>query len=152
MLLAAATFNIVPDPLFSALMILPFAVTAFGLHALLFKPYVAYIEGREQATVGAREEARQLQDKAAAALADLEDRLSSAREEAAAIRATARETALRKESEIMTAARTQAGERLEEALATLAKEREGAREEVKAMATTLSTDVAERVLGRSVAA
>jgi len=152
MMLAAATFNIVPDPLFSALMVLPFAVTAFGLHALLFKPYVAYIEGREQATDGARAEARQLQDKADAALADLEARLAGAREEAAAIRAAARETALKKEAEILSAARAEAGAKLETALDQLSQERDAARDEIKALATTLSTDVAERVLGRSVAA
>lgn len=152
MLLAAASFNIVPDPLFAGLMVLPFAVTALGLHALLFKPYVAYIEGREAATDGARAEARALQDKADAALADLEARLAAAREEASAVRAAARESALKQEAAIMTAARGEAGARLGEALAELATERDAVRGEIKAMATTLSTEVAERVLGRSVAA
>lgn len=152
MLLAAAAFNIVPDPTFSALMVLPFAVTAIGLHLLLFKPYLAYLEARESATDGARAEARSLDAKAEEALTELEARLATAREEAAAVRASTRDAALKREAEQLQAARDQAAATLDEALEELTREHEAARAEVKEMAIALSSDLADQVLGRSAAA
>lgn len=152
MLIAAAGFNLFPDPLFSALMVLPFAVTAAGLHLLLFKPYMAYLEAREQVTQGAQADAVRLDQQAEEALQAVEAALAAAREEAAAIRAQAREAALREEAEILSAARAKAGDRLDVALEAIRVECEAARADLRVSAQQLAADVADGVLGHAEAA
>lgn len=144
--------QIIPDPLFAALMTLPFAVTVFGLWQILLEPMRAYLEGREHATVGVRAEAQKLDHEAESKLADIEARLAKAREVAAVRRETLRRQALSAEQGAIDAARRQAEGKVGEALAVLAQESQAARTALRASGEQLSHEIAGRVLGRDVAA
>jgi F-type H+-transporting ATPase subunit b len=144
--------QIIPDPLFAALMTLPFAVTLFGLWKILLEPMRAYLEGREHAAVGVRAEARKLDHEAETKLADIEIRLAKAREGAAARREALRRQALSAEQTAIDAARRQAEGKVGEALAVLGQESQAARTALRASGEQLSHEIAGRVLGRDVAA
>lgn len=152
MLIAAASFEIIPTPDFAAWMTLPFLATMISLHVLLFKPYLAYLEARESASDGARAEASRLAAEADAALVTLEARIAEAKAGAVAARASRRDAAIAQEAEILGAARGEANATLDAALAELSGEVDTARGEVRTLAAALSRDLAGQVLGRGVAA
>lgn len=144
--------QIIPDPIFAALMALPFAVTVFALWAILLEPMRAYLEGREQATVGARHEAHSLAHATEAKIVQIEERLGKAREASATRRAAVRQEALSAEQVAIEAARRQADGQVTAALASISQEAEAARGALQASARSLSTDIASQVLGRGVQA
>lgn len=142
--------QIIPDPSFALLMTLPFLVTMVALNVLLVRPFREYLESREQATDGARDEATSLEAEAADKLGTLEARLADARSRAADAREAVRQEGLDYEAATLRKARGAAEARLEEALQGIAAEREAAGRSLRDSASVLSTDIAARVLGRSV--
>jgi F0F1-type ATP synthase membrane subunit b/b' len=57
--------NIIPDPILVVLQALPFLVLLAGLHVILYKPMLAYLAERREATAGAKKAAQELQERAA---------------------------------------------------------------------------------------
>lgn len=144
--------QIIPDPVFAALMALPFLVTVVALWRILLEPMRAYLEGRSEATVGARHEAEHLLHEAESGVKRIEARLSEAREAAANRREAVRRQAIAAESVAIEGARADAEARIGAALHTIATEAEAARGALLAQAQSLSTDIAGQVLGRAVQA
>jgi F-type H+-transporting ATPase subunit b len=144
--------QIIPDPLFAAIMTIPFLVTLVALNVILVKPMREYLEGRDGAIHGARKEAAELDASAEAKLSELEARLTTARQEAAQVRADHRRRGLENEREILSAARAKAEAEVTAALAIISGEAESARTAIGQTAKNLSVDIAGRVLGRGLGA
>ena len=79
--------QIIPNPTIMALQIVPFVVTLAALYFIIFKPMLAYLEGREQVVAKDRADAERLASELAAKMADYESRLAAARSEATELRA-----------------------------------------------------------------
>lgn len=144
--------QIIPDPIFTAVMLLPFLFTYAVLSTLLVKPMRLYLEGRDAAVSGARKEALALEAQVEDKLTDLEARLATARKEAAAVRAEHRERGMAAERERVDAARAEAEGQISAAIAEIVSERDAARGSLEGMAKAISVDIAGRVLGRSIQA
>ncbi len=140
--------NIVPDPILVAVQILPFLVLMTGLHLILFKPMLAYLDRRKAATVGARAEAAALQAQSGAALDRYEHALTAARAEIADIRAGARAEANAAHAAKVAAARAEVDARVGAALVQLRADATAARSGLGSQAQGIAADVARQVLGR----
>lgn len=140
--------NIIPDLVLTALLMVPFLVLVAGMHFILYKPMLAYLDARGTATVGARKEAEALQARASERLAEWEAALAKAQAEVTEFRAERRAEAQANYQRIVAEARAAAESRLAEALATVRAESSAARAELEGQARLLSRDVAVSVLGR----
>ena len=138
--------EILPDPWMLFLQAVPFTLTLWMLHTVLFKPMVAYLEARDEAIYGSRRDAEALQAKAAAKLEEYESALSSARAEASSARAEARRTAQEEREAKVSAARAAADEKIDEAIATISNEKELAKKELNRIATGLADEITLTVL------
>lgn len=138
--------EILPDPWMLFLQAVPFTLTLWMLHTVLFKPMVAYLEARDEAIYGSRRDAETLQAKAAAKLEEYEAALSSARREAASARAEARREAQDEREVKVAAAREAAEKKINEAIATISGEKELAKKELNRIATGLADEITVTVL------
>jgi F0F1-type ATP synthase membrane subunit b/b' len=144
--------TIIPDPVTAIVMTIPFIITYFALNYILFRPLFAYLEERDHVVHDAKHETQDLTGKIEQQMATLEQKLRGARDEAAAVRATARHAAHEQETAIIAAARAEADAHVDEAIKAIHAEEKTASATMKATATELSTDIAKQVLGREVRA
>ncbi|MDP2315165.1 MAG: ATP synthase F0 subunit B [Pseudomonadota bacterium] len=140
--------NIIPDLVLVGTLMVPFLVLVAGLHFILYKPMLAYLEARANATVGARKEAEALQGKAAARLAEWDAALAAARLEVTDFRAQRRAGAQALHARVVAEARGAAEAHLSQAIAGIRAEADAARNELDATSRALSREVAAQVLGR----
>jgi F-type H+-transporting ATPase subunit b len=138
------------DPLIAVLTTIPFLITVFGLHALIWKPMLALLAERETHVAGFLAEAETIEEDVATRTQVLDGRLSDARAEAVAERNRLRKASQTAEREIVDAARTVAEARMAEARAELDEQRAVAGAELRASAGALSVGIASAVLGRAV--
>ncbi|MEO0323433.1 MAG: ATP synthase F0 subunit B [Myxococcota bacterium] len=125
--------------------------TAFVvLRTLVFKPVLAVLEAREQATDGAREQAKQLQKEAAASGSDFEDKLRALRADAAEKRDALRGEGKRTEATLLAKVREDTEKQLAEAEARLASEAARLRSEVQGGTPALAKQIASKLLQREV--
>jgi len=143
--------EIIPDPIHVVLLALPFLVAVAGAHLILWKPMLAYLEGREETVAKAVKEADELQASTEQQLQSLEDQLAAARGRVIDVHTAARGRAQAQEAEILAAARAAAEVRVSEAVAGIAIERKAAASALESTATELSREIAAKVLGREVA-
>lgn len=142
--------EIMPDLALAAMLFVPFVVTFVALKVILFDPLLAYLEQREHAIVGAKDEAHALDKDADARAVELDKRLSGARDEVVAIRGAARKRAADQQTLILGEARKRAEERVAHALAEIERERAKASAQIQPLAADISREVASTVLGRPV--
>jgi F-type H+-transporting ATPase subunit b len=142
--------EILPDPVHTALLTLPFLVALVSLHLILWRPLLDYLDARDEASARARHEAHELEGAADEQLQRIETRLVSARVHVGELRQAARARALTREGEIVAAARAQADERVDQAVEQIGVAQSEASATLKASAEDLSRDIAAQVLGRSV--
>lgn len=140
--------NIIPDLVLVFWLMWPFLALVAGLHFILFKPMIAYLDARAEATVGARKEAEALQARATTRLAEWEAALAQARQEVSEFRALRRSAAQSKHAGVVAEARAAAEVRIGQAIAVIRVEAEAARTELGATSRALSQEVATQVLGR----
>lgn len=140
--------NIIPDLWLVFWLMWPFLALVAGLHFILYKPMLAYLDARADATVGARKEAEALQAKATARLAEWEAALAKARQEVAEFRALRRSDAQGKHARVVSDARAAAEAHIGQAIAVIRAEADTARTELDATSRALSREVATQVLGR----
>lgn len=126
-----------------------FLVLFVILQSLLFKPWLEVKERRTSTIGGALDEAQSLRERADAAAADYDARLSKARDEAMSVRSDSRRDAEDEEATIVTAARKEATTELEARKAKIAEQSEQARAELAARVAPLSDDIVQQILGRS---
>ena len=146
------TLQIIPNPLVVIIQLAPFLVTAWGLYVLIFKPTLAYLDARYNAIDGGRKRAKELEASVATRLAEYEASLNKARAEVIELRAARRADALARYGEILGEARAGGEARIAEALVELNKERETSRAILVGSARALGSDIANQVLGRTIAA
>ncbi len=138
--------EILPDPWMLFLQAVPFTLTMWMLHTVLYKPMVAYLEDRDEAIYGSRRDAEALQAKAQAKLDEYESALAAARTEATSARAEARREALAERETKVAAAREEAEAKITEAAAAIAAEKELASKELERIAGSLAEDISLTVL------
>ena len=144
--------SIFPDPLLIVLQAIPFLVTMAVLSKLVFKPMTEYLQERDDASVGTRETAVQLQKEAAAKLDEYESRMKEAKAEMTGLRATRRAEAIEKREAAVAVARSEAEASLEKALETIATEKAAAATQMQTISTALAADITSTVLGRAAGA
>jgi F-type H+-transporting ATPase subunit b len=142
----------VPGLLNLGLWLMPFAVTLVGLHLILFKPMMNYLAERHEQTDGARQEAQAINARVTERMETLNLRLAEARNEAGQLRATARANAAKQGQILMDAARAEAESQVASAIRRIQVERDTAAQALKQTATSLSSDIAGQILGRSLQA
>ena len=116
------------------------------LRKVLFKPYLAARNAREDLTEGARAEASEVQTRVDEALGSYRAALTSARNAAAAKRAELVGEGEAKAGTVLGEARADAVKVREEADSNLKKELSDARDDVRKQAESLSVAIAERIL------
>lgn len=143
--------NIVPDWVLVALQTLPFLVAFVALRSILFKPMIAYLEERDAAIAGAREETATLRERVATARAEWDQRLAEARAEGAAHRSRIHADANTRRQELVDQTRAETEQQVSEALADIVTARDAASQQLEQGAAALAREIAERVLGRPLA-
>ncbi len=144
--------SIFPDPLLIVLQAIPFLVTMAVLSKLVFKPMAEYLQERDDATVGTRETAVQLQKEAAAKLDEYESRMKEARSEMTGLRARRRSEALEERDAAIVEARGEADVAIDKALEVIATEKAAASTQMQTISTALAADITSTVLGRAAGA
>lgn len=144
--------NVIGGILNLALWLTPFFITLLGLHIILFKPMMNYLSQRDAETIGARKEAKELNQQVDERIETLNERLQSARAEAGQIRASARVSAAAKGQKLLDAARAEAEKSTTDAIRRIQIERDTAAQALKQTAEGLSSDIAGQVLGRALQA
>lgn len=146
--LAGSGMPLIPDPWLILIQTVPFLVALFVLSNVVFHPMIRYLEDRDAATVGAREQAARLQHEADVRLARYEAQLLAARGEVATLRAARRQEALDRRERALAHARSEADRKVKDALDVIDGERDLAAQELERMARILAHDITDRVLGR----
>ncbi len=144
--------QIIPDPLVVALQLVPFLLTLAALHAIIFKPMLDYLDDRDKARVGGRDEAESLQARIEEKLADYQSSLDSAQNEVLDLRAERRTAAAAEADARLSEARDRAEAMVDQALTSIEQERVAAAAGIQASADQLADDIAGQVLGRSLQA
>jgi F-type H+-transporting ATPase subunit b len=126
-----------------------FGILVLVLNIFLYKPIRKVLAERRQVIDGAREKAASVDSEVQEKMAQYETRLRDAKNEAAARRAEALKQAQAEESSVLEKARKEAAQSLGTIRDRVAKEAADARVLLKQQAETLSGDICEKILGRS---
>lgn len=129
--------------------VINFGILVLVLNIFLYKPLRKVLAERRQVIDGAREKAAAVDSEVQEKMAQYEARLRDAKNEAAGRRAEALKQAQAEESSVQEKARKEAAESLGSIRDRVAKEASDARELLKKQAETLSGDICEKILGRS---
>ncbi|MFW6049594.1 MAG: ATP synthase F0 subunit B [Myxococcota bacterium] len=125
---------------------------AFGiLHPLVFKPMVALFEAREQATDGARAEARRMEHEAKEKADKFEEEMHQIRMSAAAERERLRQEGQRLEKTILERVRQETQKQSADAEAKVQAEARRVRSDMETAIPQLARQIAAKLLGREVA-
>jgi F0F1-type ATP synthase membrane subunit b/b' len=144
--------DITPDTMLVILQALPFFTAVAGLHFILFKPMLSYLQARREATVGERQAAEALREKAGRKMQQWDVALTRAHAEVADFRAQKRAEAQAAHARQVAAARAEAERHIDDQLEVLQGEAALAREQIGRMARSLAGEMAARALGRSLGA
>lgn len=127
-----------------------FFVAFFILKGLVFGPVMKVIDAREAAVFGARREADAMNAEVAEKKANFEAQLRRVRDEASKERDLQRAEAQKLAREMTEKVRKEVSANLSEARVRLNKEASKAREEAQAQVPTLASQIASKLLNRSV--
>jgi F-type H+-transporting ATPase subunit b len=137
------------DATFIVQLVLFVGLTVF-LKPLLFDPILKLFEERERRIDGAKLQARKIDEKSSAALAQYEGAMAKARASAGADRERLRAEGVKREQEILAQVRASTNQVIDAGKQKAKVEAERARAALKAEAPALARHVAARVLGREV--
>lgn len=126
-----------------------FLVLVLILNVLLYKPIRKHLADRAGQLTGAKEKSAQVDKEVQEKLAAYEARMREIRAGAADERGVLKKEAQLKEAEILDRARVEASASLTSIKEKVAKEAQEARRLLKESADSLSSDICEKVLGRS---
>ena len=126
-----------------------FLVLVLLLNAFLYKPIRKQLSDRSALISGAKEKSAAVDKEVQEKLASYEARMREIRAGAADERGVLKKEAQLQEAAILEKARLASSEKLAGIKAQVAKEAEEARRLLKASAESLSADICEKVLGRS---
>ena len=137
------------DPGLMIWTIVTFLVVLVVLRMTAWKPLMSALEQRQQSIEGAIEKAQQVKTEAEALLAKYETMLESAKDESREILEEARRDGAKVQTEIRERAQREAEEFKDRAHREIELAKDGALGEIWDQAATLSTELASRILGRS---
>ncbi|WP_026841091.1 F0F1 ATP synthase subunit B family protein [Citrifermentans bremense] len=126
-----------------------FLVLVLLLNAFLYKPIRKQLAERSAQINGAKQKSAEVDREVQEKMAGYEARMREIRAGAADERGALKKEAQQQEAAILDKARSEAGASLASIKAKVAQETEDARRLLTASAETLSADICEKVLGRS---
>lgn len=127
-----------------------FFVLFFFLRAIVFRPVMALFDEREKATVGAREEAKQLERTAEDKLHAFETEMTKVRSEAGAERDRLRAEGTRLERTLTDKVRNESDQLVRDAEQRMNDEAAKIRADIHKGSPELARQIAEKLLGREV--
>ncbi len=142
--------NIYPNLTLVLLQLIPFLLTLFALNAIIFKPMLKYLEDRENASSGAEEKAKAIHGEIEARVAELQEKIHAAQQEASLKRSSARENLVKNYNDVVQQSRKEADQEVKGAALEIAAEQAAARQEIKAQAKEIATQIASQTLGRNI--
>ena len=120
------------------------------LTQILFKPFLGVLQERRNRIEGAEKRAKDLQQQAEELIERYREAIASGQAQGAGIRDEIRRTSLAEETEILQKAMDQANRLIQEVKARIAGEAHAARTDLRLQAQSLSREITEKILGRSV--
>ncbi|GJM43715.1 MAG: hypothetical protein DHS20C21_05570 [Gemmatimonadota bacterium] len=130
--------------------IVTFVIVLVVLRLTAWKPLMASLEERQRNIEGAIEDARKTKAEAERLLAKYESTMNNAKSETRAILEEARRDGKQVQEEIRLTAQKEAQEFKERAEREIELQKDAAKQEIWDLAGSLSTDLAGRILGRSI--
>jgi F-type H+-transporting ATPase subunit b len=127
-----------------------FLVLIFILNLLLYKPITKIIDERIKKIEDSKSEVDSLDEKAELKIADYEEKMRQARQEAMSQRNEVRDEGEEAGKTIIEGARGEISTMIEGFKVTLASEREAARNVLRDQAKKIAVEISEKVLGRGV--
>ncbi len=131
------------------LQLVNFLVLIFILNALLFKPILGIMEKRRQQFEGARDEVRGLHESVETKMAEYEEAVRKAKQQAMEQKAELVKEGAEEARKIVDAVRGVIPKMMEEFQGKMNREIDEARGVLKNQSRRLSLEIAEKVLGRS---
>lgn len=128
-----------------------FLIMLLVLSRLVFRPYLQLKAEREKGIGGAKHEAKEMESKARAMVADYDAKLTRAKQRGGDERAKVRAEAAAHERQVVGAARDEAGKTVEAARLKIGRDAGQARAQLDAQALALARQMAKKILGREVA-
>ena len=142
--------NIYPNFTLVLLQVIPFLLTIAVLHLIIFKPMLNYLEERDNASSGAEEEAKRLNEEIKSRLAELDSKIRDAQQEASKMRSDSRERLVRQYNEVVHHSRKDADQQIKDAALEISAQQSAARQEIKAQAKDIAQQIAGQALGRDI--
>jgi F-type H+-transporting ATPase subunit b len=127
-----------------------FLVLIFILNLLLYKPITKIIDERNKKIEDSKSEVESLDEKAELKIADYEEKMRQAKQEAMSQRNEVRDEGEEAGKTIIEGARGEISTMIEGFKVTLASEREAARNVLRDQAKKIAVEISEKVLGRGV--
>ena len=121
-----------------------------ALSNIVFKPFLRVLQERRDWVEGAENKARELQQRMEELMEKYRDTMATAQAQGANIREEIRKESLAKEMEILQKAMDEANRFLGEMKAKIQEESQMAGASLRLHAQTLSREIAEKVLGRTI--
>lgn len=119
------------------------------LSQIVFKPFLGILRERKERVSRAEEKARELQHRSEELMERYREAVSAAHAQGATIREKIRKESLAKEMEILQKAIEEANRSIQEMKMKISSEMEAARAGLQFQAQNLSSEIAEKILGRS---
>ncbi len=119
------------------------------LSQLAFKPFLQVLQKRRERIDGAERRALELQQRASELMTRYREAMAGAQAQGAAIREEIRKGSLAQETQILQKAMEEANQMIGRIKTEIASQTEQARATLQAKAQTLSREIAEKILGRS---
>lgn len=148
-LFASSDVNVDLDLSFAAQFVI-FTALIVMLKPLIFDPLIRVWEERERRTDGAKEEAREMDAKAAELISRYEEELEKVRREAARERDLLRAESAKLEAKILAEAREESARILAEGKARIEHEVAALRRDLDHARPALAREIAAKILGREV--
>jgi len=119
------------------------------LNGVLYRPWLATLDRREEAIGGALTKAKRMRHEADALAVQYDQKLAVARDDAAELRSAARREEEQKQAAELANARSQASTELGAAKARVQREAEAARGALDTKTGELAEEIAAKILGRA---
>jgi F-type H+-transporting ATPase subunit b len=131
--------------------IIAFLALWFLLSKLLFRPFIALLEERENRSEGLKAAAASLVAEGERLRAEYESAIAKANEEGAAVKETILREARQTRERLLAESRAQAAERMSAVREEIQKEMRKGREQAVQEATAIARQMAEKILERKIA-
>lgn len=143
--------SIIPDPVAVLLNILPFFLAIVGMYRIILKPMVAYLDERNDAIEGGKQEAADIEARITERADEYDARLAQARQTVSGLRADRRAESQEAYDAQIAQVRSDADTAISSALDEINAARAVAAATIKQNVDDLAKAVAGRVLGRELA-